>query len=114
MKHFFSLLCAVNTKIGNLLKGIKINFREKRRAKKDNYCQIYCVAALLLSLLGWLFPDALWDEYTVSIVDENGQEIACDYSGEELEEMISGAEQIAYKSKIAEYISELFVAENRE
>lgn len=114
MKYFFSLLCAVNTKIGNLLKGIKINFREKRRAKKDNYCQIYCVAALLLSLLGWLFPDALWDEYTVSIVDENGQEIAYEYSGEELEEMISGAEQIAYKSKISEFVSGLLAAENKE
>lgn len=114
MKYFLDVVHAIITKIVNLFLRLRIKYREKQQAKKENYCRIYCVATLLLSLLGWLFPDALWDEYTVSIIDENGKETVCEYSGIELEEMITSAEHIEYKSKISEFVSGFFESEYNE
>ena len=105
MKQLFSKI-ALYTKENNIIKMINTAYRRNWKLQKEKF--YYCIAALLLSLLGWLFPDALWDENTVSVTDENGQEIVCEYSGEELEEMISQAQQIGYKSKLAEMVLEFW------
>lgn len=105
MKQLFSKI-AIYTKENHFFNMLNTAFCRNWKTHKDKF--YYCIAALMLSFLGWLFPDVLWDENTVSITDENGQEVVCEYTGEELEDMISKAQQIEYKSKLAELVLEIW------
>lgn len=60
------------------------------------------LAMFTASLLGWLFPDALWSGDTVCITNEDGEEVTCEYEGEDIEAMVSGSNEIHYSWKAVE------------
>ena len=43
---------------------------------------------LAASILGWLFPDYIWGEDTVTVTDENGRDVTSEMTPEEIGEGI--------------------------
>ncbi|MGN0347340.1 MAG: hypothetical protein ACI4DU_08640 [Lachnospiraceae bacterium] len=58
---------------------------------------------LVCSLLGTLFPDTIWDEESVQVTDEEGNDITAQYSGSELAELVEEAPQVQYQFRIFEF-----------
>lgn len=61
----------------------------------------------ILSLLGWLFPEALWEDGTVMIQNDAGEDITAQYDGEEIEQLLIGNQNIHFESKIGNWIIEM-------
>lgn len=55
---------------------------------------------VVCSLLGTLFPDTIWDEDSVQVTDEEGNDVTTQYTGNELVEIIETAPQVQYQFRI--------------
>ena len=55
---------------------------------------------VVCSLLGTLFPDTIWDEDSVQVTDEEGNDVTTQYTGSELVEIIETAPQVQYQFRI--------------
>lgn len=66
------------------------------------------VGLCILSLLGWIFPDTIWDENSIQITDENGNDITAEYSGKELNEIVTNANEISFDWKIGRVVVSWF------
>lgn len=47
-------------------------------------------------ILGWLFPDFIWNGDTVSVTDKEGNDVTAEMSGQEIYEGIYEAEDITF------------------
>lgn len=57
-------------------------------------------------IIGWLFPDALWGEDTVCVVDQQGQEITQNYTPEELADLVlEEAESVEFRSGFVKWLA---------
>ncbi len=67
-----------------------------RESKK---CWQVTLGKILLSamiILGWLFPDFIWNGDTVSVTDKDGNDVTAGMSGQEIYEGIYEAEDITF------------------
>lgn len=67
--------------------------------KERKKCWQVTLVKMLLSamvILGWLFPDFIWNGDTVSVTDKDGNDVTAEMSGQEIYEGIYEAEDITF------------------
>lgn len=67
--------------------------------KERKKCWQVTLGKMLLSamvILGWLFPDFIWNGDTVSVTDKDGNDVTAGMSGQEIYTGIYEAEDITF------------------
>lgn len=65
-------------------------------SKKYRWVTLGKMLLSAMVILGWLFPDFIWNGDTVSVTDKEGNDVTAEMSGQEIYEGIYEAEDITF------------------